>query len=197
MSILNYKHEEGRSLMPYFEVKKIGEIHRGKNYGQWIASWWNWLMSDSPDMYDGGDMLFLRGNVGGGYVLEKISQEIKDPIAVSTNLFDDPRVFYNRTGDNAITVYKGTAIFLSVLDSCFAINDSYNGKQLLTEQDLRLACFEDMRESKFMFATIGKINAQGNITNVQPIAPNLLEYVSESPMFNLVVSSGSPLAKSA
>ena len=45
------------------EVVSPNENFGGMSYGEWAIEWNKWLFSEDPDTYDGGNVLFLRGNV--------------------------------------------------------------------------------------------------------------------------------------
>ena len=45
------------------DVVRPTENFRGMSYSEWATIWSNWLFSEDPDTYDGGNILFLRGNV--------------------------------------------------------------------------------------------------------------------------------------
>lgn len=73
-----------------FDLKLIvppNTIYNGLSYGNWAASWWNWLFSNQEQA---GSVYFLRGNVD------------LEPAIV-------------RTGTNALTLYSDTAIFFPVI----------------------------------------------------------------------------------
>ena len=53
------------TLADYCEFVDPKDVFRGLTYGQWVAVWYNNLLSAEPDVVDrgGNGMAFLRGNV--------------------------------------------------------------------------------------------------------------------------------------
>jgi hypothetical protein len=62
-------------------------IYKGLSYGNWAATWWNWLFSNQEQV---GLVYFLRGNV-----------DLERGIV--------------RTGRNELTIYSDTAIFFPII----------------------------------------------------------------------------------
>ena len=75
------------------------------SYSEWVITWCNWLFSEDPDTYDGGDILFLRGNVN--YL--PVNDSGVGP------RFIDPDAIYDRTGQNGQTIFERTAILVPVM----------------------------------------------------------------------------------
>ena len=75
------------------------------SYSEWLMTWCNWLFSEDPDTYDGGDIVFLRGNVD--YL--PVNDSGKGP------RFIDPEAIYDRTGQNGQIVFERTAILVPVI----------------------------------------------------------------------------------
>lgn len=155
------------------------ESFRGMSYGDWVASWNQWLVSENPS-YSGEDILFLRGNVNyrsvGG-------NEDDGP------RYLDPKAVYDRTKDNGETIYEGTAILIPILTSHFSIGDFYNGRKITTIPYLRYATNKDT-DGGSVWATIMK---KGN--KATKIVSDLKEYRFESPLYLLSVPRNSKLRK--
>jgi hypothetical protein len=62
-------------------------IYRGLSYGNWAATWWNWLFSNQEQV---GSVYFLRGNT-----------DLEQGIV--------------RTGRNGLTLFSDTAIFFPII----------------------------------------------------------------------------------
>ncbi len=155
------------------------ESFRGMSYGDWVASWNQWLVSENPS-YNGEDILFLRGNVNYRSVGGKEDDGPR---------YLDPKAVYDRTKDNGETIYEGTAILIPILTSHFSIGDFYNGRKITTIPYLRYATNKDT-DGGSVWATIMK---KGN--NATKIVPDLKEYRFESPLYLLSVPRNSKLRK--
>ena len=55
---------KGLKVLDSKYIVKTSENYRGLPYGDIIATWQNWLLSENPDEQQYGDILFLRGNIG-------------------------------------------------------------------------------------------------------------------------------------
>jgi hypothetical protein len=155
------------------------ENFRGMSYGDWAALWSKWLLSDEPDNYAGGDMLFLRGNVD------------YKPLGIPTGgpRHSDPRGFYNRTGKKGEEIFEGTAIFFPVVNAQLNIGELYDGRLIRNEEDVRLVARKDIAEGGAMWANIMRKGEK----KPTKIVKNLKDYRVESPLFRLVVSQKSRL----
>jgi hypothetical protein len=152
---------------------------RGLSYGEWITVWNNWLLSRDPDSYDGGDVLFLRGNIN----YKPVSEAKRAPRHI------DPHGIYDRTGDQGEQVFEGTAIFFPVIDSMMKIGDMYDGKVMKKIEELRLAVNKDINEGGPMWATIMKKGG----SKASKIVKNIEEYRVESTYFKLHIPEDSLL----
>jgi hypothetical protein len=161
------------------DVVLPSETFRGMSYGDWIASWHQWLVSDNPS-YIGEDILFLRGNVNYRSVDDKEDEGPR---------FLDPKAVYDRTKDNGETIFEGTAILIPILTSHFYIGDFYNGRKITTIPYLRYVTNKDTNGGS-VWATIIK---KGN--KVTKIVSDLKEYRFESPLYLLSIPRNSKLRK--
>ena len=85
-------------------IVRPSENFLGMPYRAWVMTWCNWLFSEDPDTYDGGDIFFLRGNVN--YL--PVNDSGTGP------RFIDPNAIYDRTGKKCQTVFERTAILVPV-----------------------------------------------------------------------------------
>ena len=154
------------------------ETFRGMSYGDWIAAWHQWLVSDDPT-YNGEDILFLRGNVN--YM----------PIGNKEGglQYLDPKAVYDRTKDNGEIIYEGTAILIPILTSHFYIGDFYNGRKIISIPYLRYVTNKDT-DGGSVWATIMKKGYK-----VTRIVSDLKEYRFESPLYLLSIPRNSKLRK--
>jgi len=95
---------------------KIGVVRpfenfNGMSYSEWVMTWCNWLFSEDPDNYNGGDIIFLRGNLN--------YQAVSD-LGTGPRFIDPKGIFY-RTGHNGQTIFAGTAILVPVIVGMFTI----------------------------------------------------------------------------
>jgi hypothetical protein len=159
------------------DVVHPGENFRGMSYGDWAAVWWNWLLSEEPDNYDGGDVLFLRGNVeykhAGG--------------VVGAPTYSDPKGFFDRTGSFGEKIFERTAIFFPVVIAMLHRGELYDGRLIKNEEEMRFAARKDISEGGAMWANI-MVKGDKKATK---IVKNLRDYRVESPLFNLEVSDKS------
>ncbi|HZL24419.1 MAG TPA: hypothetical protein VFC05_13925 [Nitrososphaeraceae archaeon] len=154
------------------------ETFRGMSYGDWIAAWHQWLVSDNPS-YNGEDILFLRGNVNYRSVGDK--EDDDGP------RYLDPKAVYDRTKDNGETIYEGTAILIPILTSHFYIGDFYNGRKITSIPYLRYVTNKDTNGGS-VWATIMKKGGR-----VNKIVSDLKEYRFESPLYLLSIPRNSKL----
>jgi hypothetical protein len=154
------------------------ENFKGLPYGEWVALWNKWLMSEDPDTYDGGDILFLRGNVDYKHV---------DGLAGGTR-FIDPQGIYDRTGEKGEHIFEGTAIFIPIFTFMLVLGDLYDGRVVRKEEELRYLARRDINEGGPMWATIKKKGRKAT-----RIVNNLKDYFAYSPLFRLNVPESSLL----
>jgi hypothetical protein len=157
------------------------ETFRGMSYGDWIAAWHQWLVSDNPS-YSGENILFLRGNVNYRSVGDKEDDD-------GGPRYLDPKAVYDRTKDNGETIYDGTAILIPILTSHFYIGDFYNGRKITSIPYLRYVTNKDT-DGGSIWATIMK---KGD--KVTKIVSDLKEYRFESPLYLLSIPKNSKLRK--
>jgi hypothetical protein len=146
-----------------YKVHPVNENYNGRSYGEWIATWTNWLLSDQTDYTEANDVLFLRGNFGYGQNLDN---------------------FYNKTNENAETIYAGTAVLMPTVCTFLTIGSVYEGSKIESEIGLRNAINKTVHAGGEAWAKIKRRNDRNNGTDI----PNLLDYYVESPLFKLFVS---------
>jgi hypothetical protein len=149
----------------------------GMSYGQWAAEWNKWLFSEAPDTYDGGNVLFLRGNVD----YRPISTKKDSP------RYADRNAIYDRTGRKGESILQGTAIFIPVITTVSFIGDNYEGKILRNEKDVRYYVNKDTNDTLKMWAAIKKKGDK----DASSLVKNLEDYRFESPLFKLDVPKAS------
>ena len=88
------------------------------SYGNLVATWTNWLLSGQTDYSEVNDILFMRGNIG---------------------YYQDLDKFYDKTEENAETVYKKTAVLVPAICTILTIGDYYDGNKIESEVGLRNA----------------------------------------------------------
>lgn len=158
------------------DILNPSENFRGMSYGDWIAAWHQWLLSDNPG-YNGENILFLRGNVD----YRPFGDKEEGP------RFLDPKAVYDRTGDKGETIDEDTAVLVAILTSQYHIGEFYNGRKITTIPYLRYVANKDTDGSS-IWATITK---KGEKTT--KIVPNLKNYRFESPLYLLSVPKNSKL----
>ena len=147
------------------------------SYGDWIAAWHQWLLSDNPS-YRGEDILFLRGNVN----YRSVGGDKEDGPR-----YLDPKAVYDGTKDIGETIYEGTAVLIPVLTSHFYIGEFYNGRKITSIPYLRYVTNKDT-DGGSVYATIMK---KGN--KITKIVSDLKEYRFESPLYLLSIPRNSKL----
>lgn len=152
---------------------------RGLSFGEWVTIWNNWLLSEDPDIFDGGDILFLRGNIN----YKPLGQLEGAPRHI------DPSSVYNRTGKNGETIFEGTSIFFPVIDSMMKIGEFYDGKIMKRIEQLRYAVNKDINEGGPMWASIMRKGDK----MPSKLVKDLKEYRVESPLFKLHIPKDSLL----
>jgi hypothetical protein len=165
-------------------ILKYNIIHpsqnfRGMSYGEWVTVWCNWLFSEDPDTYNGGDILFLRGNLN----YSPVNKSGAGP------RFIDPRGVYDRTGKYGQIIFEGTSIFVPVVVAMFISGELYEGTRLKTPEQLRYSANSEIDKGGPMWTTIMK---KGN-RRASKIVNNLREYRVVTPLFRLIVPQNSLL----
>jgi hypothetical protein len=84
---------------------------RGLSYGNWAALWWNWLLSEDPECYNGHEILFLRGNVNYGPI-GGIKGAPRDLDGIK---------YYDKTQGKGEKIWSGTPIFFPVINAAYCI----------------------------------------------------------------------------
>ena len=162
-----------------FDIVSPNENFRGISYGEWIVEWTRWLHSENPNIYDGGSMLFLRGNVD------------YKPVGTEGPRFLDPRAIYDRRRRKGEEIFEGTAIFVPILTTSFFIGDVFEGKILKNEQGLRYYVNKDTDTAQKVWSVI-RMESSNKIFK---IVKNLEEYRFETPLFKLRIPKKSFLIK--
>jgi hypothetical protein len=172
-------------VIPSNNIVKPNELFRGLSYGDFVVNWTNWLMGDRPDYYDGGDILFLRGNVG--YYNEQ------------NTFYDrgDIKLFRNEGVDsiigNGLMIRDDTAVLIPVITSQFDIGDHYGGAKIDDEVSLRRAVHDDLNSGGEMWATICEIKEGESAHQASKLVnENLEDYRVETPRFKMIVSEQNP-----
>jgi hypothetical protein len=160
-------------------VVKPSDNFKGMSYSQWATVWCNRLLSEDPDTYDGGDILFLRGNVN----LKPIGGLKGGPRHLAQ------KGMYDRTGRSGERILEGTSVFIPVIVSMLSIGDIYEGTKMRTPQQLWYSSNIDTERGDSMWASIMK---QGEIRAYR-IVKNIREYKVVSPVFRLIVPGNSKL----
>jgi hypothetical protein len=168
--------------MTNIDYLKAGESYRGMSYSDWSVVWSNWLYSDDPDRTDKFDehMIFLRGNLD--YYKYAVEGDVAD-------LAEEYKKFYNRTGDKAISICEGTAIFIPVLTAMYFVGREYEGATLSNEIQLRRAARRDNDMSGNIWATIQTSNKDLPQAIVDG---DLTMFRVETPLFKLKISDKNP-----
>lgn len=164
-------------------IVRPSENFLGMSYSEWVTTWCNWLFSEDPDTYDGGDIVFLRGNVN--YL--PVNDSGIGP------RFIDPKAIYDRTGQNGQTVFERTAILVPVIVEMLIVGELYEGKILKTPEQLRYSANIDIRKCGPIWATIMK---KGD-AKARKIVNNLKKYYVATPLFKLNVPESSSLKDKA
>jgi hypothetical protein len=187
---------------------------RGMSYGEWTAVWSNWLYSPYPRYFPSDDMIFLRGFLEfydpqseykmQQFITERVVNGRRDPHAppdVDSKYKDivrttEKRLLLNRDQDRDETftgdiVPKDTAVFIPVITAMYWIGESFEGRHLENEQDVRRAVRTDTYESREIWAWYrqGPTDKWENIVKDGDVLKS--KYRIESPMFTLRVSEDS------
>jgi hypothetical protein len=155
------------------------ESYIGRSYSEWIESWSNLLVSDSPDYPSGNEMLFLRGSI----------DYKTDPSGVR---FKEPGKFFDKTGNLGETIYRDTALFIPLISALYTMNEPYEGRPLLDEEALRYAVRKDISEGGNMWLRF-KSNTQPTYKPVVLPKVKYEDFYFETAKFTLNVSRNSPL----
>jgi hypothetical protein len=158
-------------------IVRPSENFLGMSYSEWVMTWCNWLFSEDPDTYDGGDIVFLRGNVD--YL--PVNDSGKGP------RFIDPEAIYDRTGQNGQIVFERTAILVPVIVGMLIEGELYEGKILKTPEQLRYSANLEIRKCGPIWATIMR---KGD-AKAHQIVNNLKTYYVATPLFKLNVPASS------
>jgi|SRR5215203_1378689 len=161
------------------EIVSPNENFRGMSYGEWAVEWNKWLFSEDPDTYDGGNVLFLRGNVD----YRSVGNQPGSPRYV------DPEAIYDKTGGNRENIIEGTAIFIPIITSILFLSDNYEGRIIKDEQELRYFINKDTDNTGEIWAAIKRKGEDRPIKLVK----NLKQYRFESPLFKIEVPFNSLL----
>jgi hypothetical protein len=141
---------------------KPSENYKGLSYGDLTSSWLRWLLSDVPDQYDYGDILFLRGSIGHH---NSISNYLK----------------------SSVMIPQGVAILVPIVTTHFFMGDRYNGITISEDVTLRKAVREHVDAAGPFWATLEIDNKK-----VVKLVPTLDSFRIESPVFELQVSEKNP-----
>ena len=145
-------------------VVKTSENYRGLPYGDIIATWQHWLLSENPDQQQYGDILFLRGNLG----------------------YHDSNCDYL---SRFTEITKGMAILVPIVTTHFTMGDSYKGTIINSEIYLRKAVREHVDAAGPFWATLEKM---GKNYKAFRLVPNLESYRVQSMLFELHISEKNP-----
>lgn len=168
-----------QGIMPKaVHIAPIEQNFRGISYGDWAGMWWNWLLSEEPELYNGHEMLFLRGNVSYG-PLEHIKGAPRGLGRIRC---------HDRTAEKGETIWRGVPVFFPVINAAYCLGDRYEGTRLTQEDDVRYAARKDIIEG-------GDMRAEISYGNQKPLklVRDLKKYFTESPIFDLRVPRKSAL----
>ena len=157
--------------------------YQGMSYSEWVSIWCNWLFSEDPDTFDGGDIIFLRGNLN----YQSVDSSGSGP------RFIDPRGCYDRTGQNGVTVFERTGVLIPVIVGMFVEGELYEGRRLKTPEQLRYSANIETHKSGPIWATI----IEKGSSNARKIVNDLTDYFITTPLFKLVVPENSFLKDKA
>jgi hypothetical protein len=160
-------------------VVKPFKNFKGMSYSEWVMAWCNWLFSEDPDTYDGGDIIFLRGNLD----YKPVNDSGEGP------RFVDPKGIYDRTGLNGQTIFEGTSLLVPVIVAMLVPGELYEGTRLRTPEQLRYSANIEIHKSGPMWATIMKKGDR----RAYKIVNNLRDYYVVTPLFRLIVPENSLL----
>jgi hypothetical protein len=161
-----YQENEKIDILDQKYVLQPWENYRGLSYGELVARWHNWLMSENPDNYNFTDILYLRGNIG---------------------YHDKMDYFYFK---NNVVISQETAILIPVVTTLINYGDYHEGKLVNDEFFLRQAVYEHVNAAGPFWATL-EIFDDSNKT-LKKIVPDLEIFRVESPLFHLNISPQNP-----
>jgi hypothetical protein len=173
-TIVDFLRDQAKSASPMSGASLLhpGETFHGLSYGDLFARWNNWLLSSHPT-YDGGDILFTRGNLGYN---------------------SDPTAFLDMTNlsGNGQKISSETAIFVPIITCQFNIGDQYGGGTLQDEETVRKAVRDHIYGGGQFWATIMKRSSPSEMYFIG----DLKGFYVESPRFQLIVPEDSVLRTS-
>src|SRR5215813_5690291 len=149
------------------------------SYSQWAIIWCNSLLSEEPDSYDGGDILYLRGNVN----LKPVGGLEGGPRHLAQ------KGIYDRTGRGGERILEGTSVLIPVIVSMLSIGDIYEGTKMRTPQQLWYSSNIDTERGDSMWAIIMKKGEK----RIYRIVKNIRNYKVVTPVFRLIVPDNSKL----
>lgn len=159
-------------------VVKPTENFRGMSYSEWATVWCNWLLSEMP-AYDGGDMLFLRGNVN----LKPVGGPEEGPRHLAR------KGIYDKTGKSGERILEGTSVLIAVIVSMLSIGDVYEGTKMRTPQQLWYCANVDTERGDLIWASIMKKGEK----RAYRIVNDIKNYKVITPVFKLIVPDNSKL----
>ena len=193
--LANIKNEFGiKHVTPRKEFKVIhpDETYRGMTYSDLIKDWWNWIFSAEPDIRQDHDIMFLRGNIGANF--EEINKSLREKIiAGRLDMMTNPSLVYNRTNLLGMTISANTSLFLPVYDSQFVIGDNFEGKQLETSYECRVAARREFRFAAAVWANYMVLGEENKIVKKERITNGLEDFYVESSPFGLIISEKNKL----
>jgi hypothetical protein len=162
-----------------FEIADPKNVFRGLTYGQWVAVWYNNLLSVEPDVvYRGGNsMAFLRGNV------QYQRTEYQNGVDAKQE------AFYSSVNERRIRIQQDTAVFVPVITTQFLIGDEYQGVVLNDELALRAAARRDTVNGGEIAARFKKSDSDAMTPLVRD--RDLNDFYIETPLFPVTVPKGS------
>jgi hypothetical protein len=163
--------------LDYYDTVGQTTVFRGLTYGQWVAVWYNNLLSVEPDVvYHGGNsMAFLRGNVQYQTTDYQRGVDAKQ------------EAFYSSVKERRIRIQQDTGVFVPVITSQFLIGDEYQGVVLNDELALRAAARRDTVNGGEIAARIKKYDSD----SMTPLVSDLNDFYIETPLFPVSVPKGS------
>lgn len=162
-------------------ILEASNAFRGLTYGDHLAEWVKWLVSESPT-YEGSpnEVLYLHGNVS--YLHDRTT---------GARLQTVP--FENNTSVNGVfcgsVIYSNTPIFIPILSSSYSVGERYydDGRLIQTMNDCKFICRRDIYNSGPFWCTLEKADWD------KPLDLSKWVHYYESPSFTLNVSEYSPL----
>jgi len=110
-------------------VVKTSENYRGLSYCDIITTWQRWLLSEDPDQNQYGDILFLRGSVG---------------------YHKDSSKFFQ----SSFEILQGTAILVPIITTHYNLGETYRGRTIRNERQLRKAVREHVNAAGPIWSTL-------------------------------------------